>query len=74
MEVANEKQLDSLFLSFYLLILCIDVNWNSTLCRIYNSWIPQFITEQRVRFGRFWSFLLIIWELSEMATKRGLNM
>jgi len=65
MEVANEKQLDSLFVSFYLLILYIDVNWNCILCRIYNSWIPQFITEQRLCFVGFLSFLIIIWELSE---------
>jgi len=53
MEVANEKQLASLFVSFCLLILYIDVNWNCILCCIYNSWIPQFITEQRVCFVRF---------------------
>jgi len=53
MEVANEKQPDILFVSLYLLILCIDVSWNCVLCRIYSCWIPQFITKQRVCYFTF---------------------
>jgi hypothetical protein len=48
MEDANETQLDILFISFYLLILYIDVNCNCIVYRIYSSWILQYIMKQRV--------------------------